>query len=171
MARAFRAMEISIRYMNVHEIIYKTKAASEADIFVHLKECSALFVPDLSAAVDIREYAGKIFHKSVTFEAWVKQRLAGLVAVYCNDVETKSAYITSVSVVRECSGLGIASRLLEMCISYVELNFFTKIVLEVNASNAPAVNLYKKYGFAIFESKESSFLMKLELPAFSELPH
>ena len=147
--------------INIDEVIFRTKSASEAQIFGHLTECSALFVPDLNAAVNI-------FQKSVTFEAWNDGRLAGLVAVYCNDSETRSAYITSVSVVRELLGAGVGSKLLGMCISYVKLNSFIEIVLEVNVRNAPAVKLYQKYGFTIFERKESSCLMKLALRALSE---
>ena len=154
--------------INIDEVIFRTKSASEAQIFGHLNECSALFVPDLNAAVNIRAYSAKIFQKSVTFEAWNDGRLAGLVAVYCNDSETRAAYITSVSVVREFLGAGVGSKLLGMCISYVKLNSFIEIVLEVNVRNAPAVKLYQKYGFAIFEHKGSSALMKLTFPALSE---
>jgi len=160
--------EISTDNMNIDELIYKTKSASEAQILGHLNECSALFVPDLNAAVNIREYSAKIFQKSVTFEAWNDGRLAGLVAVYCNDSETRAAYITSVSVVREFLGAGVGSKLLGMCISYVKLNRFLEIVLEVNVMNAPAVKLYQKYGFAISEHKGSSALMKLTFPVLSE---
>jgi len=155
--------------MNISKIIYKTKLASEEEIFLHLKECSALFVPDLSETIDIREYSKKIFQKSMTFEAWVRKKLIGLIAIYCNDIETHSAYITNVSIIKEFSGLGVASKLLKMCISHVELNCFSTIILEVNKMNTQAVNLYKKYGFKIFESKGSVFLMKLELPTPTEL--
>jgi ribosomal protein S18 acetylase RimI-like enzyme len=155
--------------MNISNMIYSTKVASEEDIFLHLKECSTLFEPDLSTTVDIQEYSKKIFQKSVTFEAWSNEKLIGLVAVYCNDLKTHSAYITNVSVVKEYSGLGVASKLLKMSISHIELNRFSNIILEVNMTNTQAVNLYKKFGFKIFESKGSSFLMKLEFSVPSEL--
>ena len=160
--------EISTDNMNIDELIYKTKSASEEQIFGHLNECSTFFVPELNAVVNVGEYSKKIFQKSVTFEAWNGGRLAGLVAVYCNDSETRAAYITSVSVVREFLGAGVGSKLLGMCISYVKLNRFLEIVLEVNVMNAPAVKLYHKYGFALFEQKESSALMKLTFPVLSE---
>jgi len=155
--------------MNISEIIYRTKSASIEEIFLHLKECSALFVPDLTTTVDIHEYSKKIFQKSVTFEAWVKGKLIGLIAIYCNDLKTHSAYITNVSIIKEYFGLGVASYLLKMCISHVELNCFSSIILEVNMTNIQAVNLYEKYGFKIFESKGNSFLMKLEFPTPGEL--
>jgi len=160
--------EISTDNMNIDELIYRTKSASEEQIFGHLNECSTYFVPELNAVVNVGEYSKKIFQKSVTFEAWNDGRLAGLVAVYCNDSETRAAYITSVSVVREFLGAGVGSKLLGMCISYVKLNRFIEIVLEVNVMNAPAVKLYQKYGFAIFENKGSSTLMKLTFPVLSE---
>jgi ribosomal protein S18 acetylase RimI-like enzyme len=160
---------IQLTNMNISKITYSTKVASEEEIFLHLKECSTLFVPNLNETVDIQEYSKKIFQKSITFEAWVREKLIGLVAIYCNDIESHSAYITNVSIIKEYFGLGVAYQLLKMCISHVELNRFSTIILEVNMTNTPAVKLYKKYGFKIFESKESSFLMKLEFPTPTEL--
>jgi ribosomal protein S18 acetylase RimI-like enzyme len=160
--------EISIEVMNSDDVIFRTKAASAEQIFGHLNECSSFFVPELNAVVNISEYSKKIFQKSVTFEAWLNGRLVGLTAAYCNDLESRAAFITSVSVVREFIGAGIASKLMGRCISHAKLNGFIEIVLEVNVMNTPAVKLYQKYGFAIFEHKESSSLMKLSLQALSE---
>jgi ribosomal protein S18 acetylase RimI-like enzyme len=148
--------------METSEITYNTKIASQEEIFLHLKECSGLFSPALSETVNIQEYSKKIFLQSITFEAWVKNNLIGLIAIYLNDVKTHSAYITNVSISKEYSGLGLASALLRMCINHSKLNNFSSIVLEVNQSNTPAINLYKKHGFKIIKNEGNSFFMKVE---------
>jgi ribosomal protein S18 acetylase RimI-like enzyme len=148
--------------MEISQIIYYTKIASQEEIFLHLKECSNLFSPALSETVNIHEYSKKIFLQSVTFEAWVNNNLIGLIAAYFNDVKTHAAYITNVSIIKEYSGLGLASSLLRMCINHAKLNNFSSISLEVNQSNTPAINLYKKHGFKIIKNEGNSSFMKAE---------
>lgn len=147
--------------MNITTISYKTKTASEEEIFLHLKECSNSFIPNLGEVVNIQEYSKKLFHNSITFEAWVREKLIGLVAGYFNNTDTHSAYITNVSVNKEYNGLGLASLLLQMCIIHAKLIAFSEINLEVNKTNITALHMYKKHGFEIVERKGSSFLMKL----------
>jgi ribosomal-protein-alanine N-acetyltransferase len=147
--------------MNQKDITYKTKIASEEEIYLHLIECSSNFIPDLRETVDVKEYARKIHQNATTFEAWGNNRLVGLVAVYLNDFEARSAYITNVSVTREYLGLGVASILLKMSILQARTNNFSTIILEVNIANLPAVKLYEKYGFTMVEKKGTSLIMKL----------
>ena len=149
--------------MDKTKIDYRTKTASEENIYLHLNECSANFIPDLNETVDIKEYSKKIFSKAITFEAWKENRLIGLVAAYMNDIETFSAYITSVSVTRDYFGSGVALQILSMAIQYAEKNHFSTLRLEVNKLNKVAVQLYEKYNFKIVEEKENSYLMKLDI--------
>ncbi len=110
---------------------YKIKQASENDISVHLQKCDSTFIPPLSARIDIAAYSKKLFERSVTFEAWEGKMLTGLVAAYING-EDNYAFITNVSVLPECKGLGIASQLLNNCREYALKNGIGKILLEVN---------------------------------------
>lgn len=151
--------------MKISEISFKIKSASEEEIALHLKECSNSFIPNLDTLVNINEYSEKIYLKSTTIEAWARKKLIGLIAVYLNDVKSHTAYITNVSITKEYFGLGLASQLMERCIQYATHNSFSVIVLEVNNANIPAVRLYQKYGFYVFENRENSFLMKFEFPS------
>jgi ribosomal protein S18 acetylase RimI-like enzyme len=148
--------------MDNSEINFTTNIASEEEIFIHLNECSSLFTPDLNETVNITDYSKKIFLHSTTFEAWAQNKLIGLIAAYFSDTKTHVAYITNVSIINEYSGLGLASGLLEMCIAHAKLSHFFSIILEVNKTNTPAINLYKKYGFEIFKNEGNSFFMKVE---------
>jgi len=70
-----------------------------------------------------------------------------LVAAYCNDQEKHIAYITSVSVLREWMGKGIAANLMKQCIEHAETSGMWQISLEVASDNTPAIKLYEKSGF------------------------
>jgi len=121
--------------------------ASEAEIAEHLHRCDADFVPLLSGRVEINDYARKIASKATRFEAWSGGTLVGLVAAYCNDQEKRIAYITSVSLLKEWVGKGIAARLMSQCIEHVKASGMRQISLEVASDNTPAIKLYEKSGF------------------------
>ena len=149
--------------MSATDTIYKTRTASSEDIFLHLTECKDDFNPSLDQTVNLSEYAKKISEKAVTFEAWIDNRLAGLVAAYFNDVEKKSGYITHVGVLRDYKGKGIAFDLMRRCVEFAIQNGFNQIQLEVAEDNDKAIQLYKKLNFVIFEKKERKARMILHL--------
>jgi len=97
---------------------YLSNKASVVEIAEHLSCCDADFVPPLSSRVEINSYAKKIVSKATRFEAWSEGTMVGLAAMYCNDLENRIAYITSVSVLKEWMGKGIAARLMNLCIKY-----------------------------------------------------
>ena len=119
--------------MDALNIKYKIKTAVKKEIYFHLKECEDNFNPPLGDRVEIKEYSKKIFENSITFEAWLDN------------------YMRS----------GIASKLLNMCITYARQNNFKEIRLEVNESNNNGFNLYKKFNFIKYGEKDCLFFMKL----------
>lgn len=143
---------------DVNAINYKTKTANEKEIYSHLMECDERFVLLLSKRVNIAEYSGKLFKDSITFEAWLNTRLIGLVAAYFNNV---TGYITDVSVIEDYTKLGIATKLMNMCVEYAKSKQFSEIKLEVNKDNAGALRLYDKFGFVHYDTKSDHLLMRL----------
>lgn len=129
-------------------VVLAENRADEAEIARHLKRCDRDFVPPLSARVAIDDYAHKIAVNAVRFEAWGGNELIGLVAAYCNDLDRRVAFITSVSVQSEWQGQGLASRLMERCIGYVQARGFKGVELEVDKENVAAIKLYEKAGFS-----------------------
>ena len=148
--------------MPVPDIDYKIKTAGGKDLLLHLNEVEANFIPPLAERIDIAAYAKKLADKSVTFEAWRDRFLAGVIAVYYNPSE-QTAFITNVSVSKKFMGAGIASALLNQCISYSKGNNITQIKLEVNKHNLPAITFYRKFNFLDESTKEDSLFMKLEI--------
>ena len=141
---------------------YRLNVASRQRIAKHLLLCDADFIPPLSGRVEIRYYAQKIVSKATRFEAWSGHTLIGLVAVYCND-QARSAFITSVSVLREWTGKGIAANLMKQCIERSKASGMQKISLEVAGENAPAIRLYGSCGFVACEAHVPVVTMDLYL--------
>ncbi|WP_171017167.1 GNAT family N-acetyltransferase [Pseudomonas sp. G(2018)] len=137
--------------------------ASVEQIAAHLLACDPVFVPPLSGRVDIGSYASKIAEKSTRFEGWVEGELVGLVAVYCNEKANPLAYITSVSVLSQWGGQGIASQLIKCCIDHVSKLGFVQIELEVDERNQAATHLYQKHGFKIKKKDACSATMCLTM--------
>ena len=143
----------------MNTIEYRMNLASKAKIESHLEECSDLFIPALNTYVVIKDYSEKIFRKAIRFEAWKSKKLIGLVAVYLND-ETKTMFITSVSLIKQHEGIGIAKGLLNLCLDYGKVNTFYKVNLEVKNENIKAISFYKKHGFSI--NKVESFPITMQ---------
>jgi len=140
---------------------YLLNKASVAQIAEHLSRCDADFVPPLGGRVEIGDYAGKIASKATRFEAWSRGTLVGLVAAYCNDRDKRIAYITSVSVLREWTGKGIAAHLLSQCVEHAKASGMRQISLEVAGGNAPAIKLYEESGFIAGRADASLVTMVL----------
>ena len=135
--------------------------ATKAEITNHLLLCDTDFIPQLSERVEISNYANKIVDSAMRFEAWVDGALIGLVAVYCNDYEHLTAYITTVSVLKVWQGRGVASQLMQQCIKTVTLLGFKNIELEVDSFNKGAIRVYEKMNFMINRTSGQTSFMQL----------
>lgn len=142
---------------------YKTKTASELEIYSHLKECNDNFYPRLDSRVNLKEYSKKLHDNSVTFEAWADSVLIGLIAAYFNDIENRSGFITNVSIIFDYTQSGIAAELMNMCIRYAKEINIKEIKLEVSKNNFPAIHLYNRFGFINYINKTDFVLMKLSV--------
>jgi ribosomal protein S18 acetylase RimI-like enzyme len=130
------------------DITYLVNTATAEQIAGHLAICDEHFVPPLSGRVNIVDYAAKISAHALRLEAWSGSSLAGLVAVYLNDRERGAAFITTVSVLPECTGRGIATRLVRAAVAHAKSDGLRRISLEVASENLPAMQIYTKCGFA-----------------------
>jgi 2-polyprenyl-3-methyl-5-hydroxy-6-metoxy-1,4-benzoquinol methylase/ribosomal protein S18 acetylase RimI-like enzyme len=140
---------------------YRLNRASKTKIIEHLQACDASFSPPLSTRVQIKDYARKIECNAMRFEAWKDDRLVGLVAAYFNDHLRRIAYITSVSIVEEFVGKGVANILLKRCVDYAKSSGIYKISLSVSKKNISAIELYKKNSFILDIEDGSNINMHL----------
>jgi GNAT superfamily N-acetyltransferase/SAM-dependent methyltransferase len=142
---------------------YLSNKASVVEIAEHLSRCDADFIPPLSGRVEITGYANKIVSRATRFEAWSGGTLIGLMAVYCNDLENRAAYITSASVLKAWTGKGVATRLVGQCVEYAKASGIRQISLEVASGNTSAIRLYEKNGFAAGKASTPFVSMSLYL--------
>jgi len=145
------------------QVEFGLNTASKAQIVDHLRVCDADFIPPLSHRVKIEKYAAKIEQKAMRFEAWFDNKLIGLIAAYFNDLEKQRAFITSVSVLREWTGKGLASQLMKQCIRHAKATDMKQLNLEVAIGNYPAISLYEKNGFTVSKTDTSFVTMNLHL--------
>lgn len=145
---------------------YTVNKAEDHEIYAHLTRCSDMFFPALQSTVNIGEYSKKIISHSSRFEAWSEDHLIGLVAVYMNNIESGTAFITNVSVDREYNGRGVAKHLLKNCIEAAKKDRFKKLELEVSKINVVAIGLYKTFGFTHLldgHSDSDKLLLQLQI--------
>jgi ribosomal protein S18 acetylase RimI-like enzyme len=142
-------------------IRFRLDSATATQIAEHLERCDDTFVPPLSSRIGIKGYAHKIRRHAVRFEAWDNESLVGLVAAYLN-ADRRVAFITNVSVEAGFRRTGIASELIERCIERVTKQGFDGIELEVDSTNAAAIDLYLGRGFAVGGMPGNSVMMRLQ---------
>ena len=149
-------------------IEYRLNEATEEQLTNYLLKSSDDFIPPLSSRVEINGYAKKIANNAIRFEAWSSSNLVGLVAVYCNDLENHIAFITSVNVRTEWIGNGVAINLMSYCLEYMKGLGVKQINLEVAADNLPAIRLYEKSGFVLYNTTPPFMTMRLYLKSEEE---
>ncbi|MHB8270344.1 GNAT family N-acetyltransferase [Bradyrhizobium sp.] len=141
--------------MNCPDIFFRSGSATRAEILAHLTKCDRDFSPPLHTWVDVEQYSTKIALRAVRFEAWQGETLVGLVAAYLNDRETRSGFITNVSVLREFTHRGIGTRLVTKALESARAEGFETVSLEVTDNNLVAIRLYEKLGFVRTEGGQS----------------
>lgn len=145
-------------------ITNRVNTASENDIYKCLLACNEHFIPKLSERVDLKQYSQKIFRKATNFEAWTGDNLIGIVSVYFNPSANGSfGYITNVCVVKEFAGMGVAQKLMDLCIKHAADNKINRLELEVNTQNVLAIRFYKKHNFTIVREENNAFFMQLKI--------
>ena len=144
-------------------IYFRQQTASCEDIQTHLTACDDQFLPRLSSRVHLREYSCKLFDQACTFEAWYDQLLVGLVAAYLQDSVDHCGFISNVSVLRDFSGEGLASRLMDVCTKRARELEMRELRLEVASTNSAAICLYEKFKFVELGRTTPSLTMQLTL--------
>lgn len=85
-----------------------------------------------------------------------RSRVIGYISLVSN-ARTRYLRIYSIAVDADFRGKGLGRMLLEQAIKIAREHDMAKITLEVNISNYPAIELYKKNGFAYISVKENYY--------------
>lgn len=96
---------------------------------------------------------------------WVVSEINGRIVGTCNLIPrglgsvNKSRHVltSGIAVLKEYRGIGIGNALMDYVINWAEAQNYEKISLSVFSTNAPAINLYQKFGFEVEGVKRKEF--------------
>lgn len=108
------------------------------------------FVPPLCSRININEYFEKLQDNAKFIACRHDNKLVGLIAFYCNDIECKNSYVTFVAVLSEYRGNKIASGLLRKACEISICNGMNKMKIDTN--NDIAYQCYLKNGFKLLKT-------------------
>ena len=101
----------------------------------------------LVEGIDIHRYLAKLSERAEILSDSAEGRCRGLVAFYCNDYETKHAFVNLVVVDPRDRRLGIGASLLSCALALAKRRGFTSCRLEVATDNEAAQAMYRSLGF------------------------
>ena len=112
--------------------------------------------------ISIDDYIRKIGERAEIL-AHYENGCTGFVAYYCNDYESRQAFITMVVVRPEQRGKGVAKALLQSVLTIMHQRGFARCSLEVAKNNTSAYKLSSSLGSQPSSEKEDSFILSLDL--------
>lgn len=118
---------------------------------------NSFYDQSINSVEKIAELAKKFSNSAVFIVAKYDSDVAGFTAFYCNDVNTKIAYLSMIIVVESYKGKGVGSLLLNDCINLCIEHRMSKLRLEVNANNDTAIKFYIKNKFIHIGNKGESY--------------
>ena len=128
----------------------------KGDLLKFLEEVNHEFSPSLDDKVVLRDYATKIQEQARVMIETDGSGICGMVVFYCNNQETKLAYISLVGVSTRARSQGIASRLVKSVCEYINTKEFYKI--GIHSNNPSAIRIYQQLGFSIVEDEERKYM-------------
>ena len=129
------------------------EVSNGARIFQFFEVVDKEFYPPLSERVNLPAYANKLALKAVNLFVVEDGRDVAHAAFYCDDQCSKIAYLSSIGVLPEFHGSGVAGNLLVKVFDRCLAEEMKLINLEVDFANLKAVKFYEKYGFRFISDK------------------
>lgn len=117
--------------------------------------------PNLEKRVNIDEYLNKLFKYANVFAVKTDGKICAFAAMYANNQETKTAFITLIGIDIALKRRGIGTKLFEFLVGFAKQNTMNALLLEVDKNNVGAIEFYKKQGMKIeSEASSKSYYMK-----------
>ncbi|MDO6390230.1 GNAT family N-acetyltransferase [Pontibacter sp. BT731] len=126
-----------------------------------LQQIDKSYIPKISSQVNLSDYCDKLISKATVFVANINKKDVGLLAIYLNNIEAKTAFISSIGVLTEYRKYKVGQLLIELAITHTKNKEFYSISLEVNRQNIRAIRFYEKNNFVINQASidNESFYM------------
>ena len=127
-----------------------------------VEKVDCAFTRGLVRREDYENIFDKIDRHAIFIGAYDNDEPVGYAAIYANDKENKTAFITMIGVLDKMQGKHIGSGLMNMCIEEAKARKMEYIRLEVLNDNIKAINFYYHCGFEYEKqcSEESNHLIK-----------
>ena len=106
---------------------------------------------------NLKNYVAKISAKAEIINYYSRGNLAGFIAFYANDQNTKIAFLSMLCSRQRKIGEFLLKQSIERCRDLEMVEYH----LEVKKENSKAIALYERYGFFVFGEREDFFQMKL----------
>lgn len=121
------------------------------------------YAVSLSKRVNIEEYSRKLFEYSEIISYYREQDIVGIVAMYCNDLKNKIAYISAILVHPRLRGKYVGDLLISKSKEIAKEKGMEILKLEVKKTNYKAISLYNKKGFTMIKDLNDTIYMELKL--------
>lgn len=118
----------------------------------------------LQRRVDVDAYLDKISKYANVYAMSVDDDICAFAAMYANDFENHTAYITLIGVKPDSQHSGCGTEMFRFCEEEAKQNGMKTLRLEVDKDNENAVRFYKKQGMKLEkEASQNSMYMKKSL--------
>jgi len=114
-------------------------------------------------SADLEAYFDKLDARAEVVADTDAGRCRGFVAFYCNNVETRRAFITLVLVSPQDRGSGVGRSLVSRVLDICRERGFISCGLEVRSDNAAALALYEALGFVTVSERDGRRALELML--------
>lgn len=132
---------------------------SKEEIYKLLLRFDSFFVPPFSHAVDLLQYAEKLYENASFVCCWYNnEEIVGVLVYYKNDSK-KQLYIPYICVSGNMQSSGIGTKMINYLIAKEQASF-NSILLEVLNTNVRGMAFYRREGFSIVEEHGEKYLLR-----------
>ena len=136
---------------------------NEKEIYEIIKDFDKFFNPTVSSIVgDLEAYSYKLYKYAKTIAIFENNIIVGFASFYCNDSETKTAFLAQICVNKDYSSKGYGTDLIKECERISKNNGMKKLRLEVYNKNVSGLAFYKKHNYKYEKdcSNDSIYMIK-----------
>ncbi len=126
--------------------IHIRRVQQSEDIHSVILQCDSGFQEPVAQRQGYPALLEKLSRYALVFAEGTTQ-CRGYAAMYANDMQTKTAFLSLLAVTPAYQGMGIARALLAHCEAAAIACGMERITLEVRKENIPARSLYEQQGF------------------------
>jgi ribosomal protein S18 acetylase RimI-like enzyme len=113
--------------------------------------------------IEMEDYLVKLDAKAEIVADFIEDRCRGFVAYYCNNFDSKIAFITLILVNPLDRGQGLGQALTAFVLNVAKSRGFKACRLEVHKANQLAYDMYKSNGFTFVSTRDDMCLLEVVL--------